>query len=37
LQLFDTHAHLDFARFDRDRDEVIDRAKRAGLINILTV
>jgi len=29
--LVDTHAHLDFADFDPDRDQVIERAKKAGL------
>ncbi|MFH1848057.1 MAG: TatD family hydrolase [Candidatus Omnitrophota bacterium] len=35
--LIDTHCHLDFSQFDPDREEVIGRAKKAGvglLINI---
>ncbi len=37
MELFDTHAHLDFTRFDQDRDEVLKRAREAGVVNILTV
>jgi len=37
VKLFDTHAHLDFSRFDRDRDKVLKRAREAGVVNILTV
>jgi TatD DNase family protein len=33
----DTHAHLEMVQFDVDRDEVIQRAKDAGLLTILTV
>jgi TatD DNase family protein len=29
--LVDTHAHLDFKDFDHDREQIIDRAKQAGL------
>jgi len=29
--LIDTHAHLDLEEFDQDRDQVIERAKNAGL------
>ncbi|MFC1511749.1 TatD family hydrolase [Candidatus Latescibacterota bacterium] len=29
--LVDTHAHLDFPDFDHDRDQVIDRARDAGV------
>jgi len=35
--LIDTHCHLDFKDFDADRDEVIDRAKRAGVEKIINV
>ena len=33
--LTDTHCHLDYNKFDSDRDEVIRRAKESGLIRIL--
>lgn len=33
----DSHCHLDGARFDADRDEVISRAREAGIANILAV
>lgn len=33
--LFDSHAHLDDSRFDRDRDEVIKRAKENGISYIM--
>jgi TatD DNase family protein len=31
----DTHCHLDFSRFQNDREQVIERAKQAGLVWIL--
>lgn len=31
----DTHCHLDFTRFQKDREQVIKRAKKAGLLWIL--
>src|SRR6476469_9108903 len=37
MQLFDTHAHLDQPEFDADRDEVIARARDAGVENFLAV
>lgn len=36
-KLIDTHAHLDDPKFDHDIDDVIKRAKDAGLENIITV
>ncbi len=33
--LTDTHCHLDLRWFDADREEVIERARRAGLVRIL--
>ncbi len=33
----DTHAHLDDARYDVDRGDVVQRAKDAGLKNVITI
>lgn len=33
--MFDTHSHLDVEQFDRDRDEVVARARAAGVEGIL--
>ncbi len=33
--LIDTHAHLDFPQFNKDRDQVIERAKKAGVTAVL--
>ncbi len=33
----DSHCHLEMKDFDRDRDRVIDRAREAGVENIITV
>jgi len=37
FSMIDTHAHLDMAPFDRDRTEVIARARDAGVSMIITV
>lgn len=37
VRLFDTHAHLDLEQFDDDRQEVIRRARSAGVEAVLTV
>jgi TatD DNase family protein len=33
----DSHAHLEMREFDRDRDDVVARAKKAGITHIVTV
>lgn len=35
--MLDAHAHLTFEAFDKDREEVIDRAFKAGVTKIITV
>ena len=35
--LIDTHCHLDFGDFDKDRDDVIERARAEGVIAIIDV
>jgi TatD DNase family protein len=35
MRLTDTHCHLDYHKFDPDREAVIGRAKAAGLIRLL--
>jgi TatD DNase family protein len=37
MQLIDTHAHLDQPEFDDDRDEVLARARGAGVENIIAI
>ena len=36
-ELIDSHAHLDFKDFDADRAEVLERARQAGVRNILAI
>jgi len=35
--LIDSHAHLDFDRFDADRDDVLKRAKDGGVDTVITI
>ena len=35
LQVIDSHCHLDFDKFNRDRDETIERARNAGVVAIV--
>lgn len=37
LQLFDTHAHLNVDAFHKNVDEVVGRAKAAGVIGIMVI
>lgn len=37
MMLIDSHAHLEMPEFDRDRDEVIQRAKSQGIGYIITI
>lgn len=37
MNLFDTHLHLDEPAFDGDRDDVIERARQAGVRAMLTI
>lgn len=37
VKLFDTHAHLDASQYDEDRDEMIARAKEAGVELIVNI
>jgi TatD DNase family protein len=36
IELFDSHTHLEHERFDGDRDEVIARAKNAGVTRMVS-
>jgi len=35
FSLIDSHCHLDFINFDKDRDAVLERAKKNGINNII--
>jgi TatD DNase family protein len=37
LRLIDTHAHLDFEQYDKDRDEVLKRAGEVGVEKIFNI
>jgi TatD DNase family protein len=37
FSFIDTHAHLDFSEYDADRDEVIQRARNAGIATIINI
>jgi TatD DNase family protein len=37
LVLVDSHCHIDMPDFDRDRDEVVARARQVGLVEMLVV
>jgi len=35
--MIDTHAHLDFSQYDKDRDKVIEDAFSSGLESIVNI
>lgn len=37
MELIDSHAHLDFAQFDVDRAEMLERARQAGVASVLAI
>ncbi len=37
MELIDTHAHLDEQAFEQELDAVVDRAREAGLVGIITI
>ena len=37
MELIDSHCHLDLEEFDADRAEVIQRAREAGLVRMITI
>ncbi len=37
MNIFETHAHLDFSDFDKDRDQVLREAEKAGVKKIINI
>ena len=37
LHLIDSHAHLEYPQFDEDRDDMLERARDAGITTILAI
>ena len=37
MRIFETHAHLDFQQFNKDRDDIIRRCFRDGIEYIINV
>jgi TatD DNase family protein len=37
MEIIDSHAHLEFAQFDGDRDEMLERARAAGVQTLLAI
>ena len=37
VELLDSHAHLDFDSFDKDRKAILERAWAAGCAQIITI
>ena len=37
MEIIDSHAHLEFAQFDGDRDEMLERARVAGVQTLLAI
>lgn len=37
MEIVDSHAHLEFPQFDQDRDEMLERARAAGVRTILAI
>ncbi len=37
MEIIDSHAHLEFAQFDGDRDAMLDRARAAGVQTLLAI
>jgi TatD DNase family protein len=37
IEITDSHCHLDFPDFEDSRDDVIERAERAGVTRMVTI